>query len=352
MDAKTACTSTMNAAKAVLAGVCALALAFALAPIAPAPAEAATLAPAQVDVSSQAAQAAAKKPAKRVSIAKAKVKLAKKAYTYTGKAVKPKMTVKLGKKTLKLNRDYTIANKSNTKAASKAKVVIKGIGRYKGTKVVAFKIAKAKASKLKVSFGAKTFAYTGKALKPKPTVKLGGVTLAARDYKVSYRNNVKAGTATVTIKGKGSVTGTKKATFKISKSKSAAAIDGAGNVVDKNDPIANPSNPAKPVVPGKPGAHVHVYDQILIEDVPAVYMSRMRCSCGKVFEGTSVLEVEDAWDAHSKEAADPWTGDGKNHSYTSDPYIITPAVTHWGTDPTGAHNDFDHRCACGELWWP
>lgn len=344
MDAKTACTSTMNAAKAVLAGVCALALAFALAPIAPAPAEAATLAAASADISSQAASAAAKKPAKRVSIAKAKVRLAKKAYTYTGKAIKPKMTVKLGKKTLKLNRDYTIANKSNTKAASKAKVVIKGIGKYKGTKVVAFKIAKANASRLKVSFGAKAFSYTGRALKPKPTVKLGGVTLVARDYKVSYKNNVKAGTATVTIKGRGSVSGIRKATFRIARS-GGAALDGSGNVVDKNDPVAQPS------APDKPAAHVHVYDQILIEDVPAVYDGNTTCSCGLVFNGTA-KEQSDAWTAHSKEAADPWTGDGKNHSYTTDFWIVTPAVTHWGTDPTGAHNDFNHRCACGEPWRP
>lgn len=59
-------------------------------------------------------------------------------------------------------------------------------------------------------------AYTGKALKPTVTVKYDGKTLKkGRDYTVSYKNNKKPGTATVTIKGKGEYSGTATATFKI-----------------------------------------------------------------------------------------------------------------------------------------
>ena len=51
--------------------------------------------------------------------------------------------------------------------------------------------------------------YNGKAQKPGVTVKLGLTTLAnGTDYSVSYANNTKAGTATVTVTGKGSCTGT------------------------------------------------------------------------------------------------------------------------------------------------
>ena len=58
--------------------------------------------------------------------------------------------------------------------------------------------------------------YTGKALKPAPTVKHGGKTLkAGTDYTVSYKNNVNVGTATVTITGKGNYTGSKSANFQI-----------------------------------------------------------------------------------------------------------------------------------------
>jgi len=58
--------------------------------------------------------------------------------------------------------------------------------------------------------------YTGKAIKPNPTIKNGKVALKnGTDYTVSYKNNTKLGTATVTIKGKGNYTGTVTKTFKI-----------------------------------------------------------------------------------------------------------------------------------------
>ena len=58
--------------------------------------------------------------------------------------------------------------------------------------------------------------YTGKALKPTVKVVLNKKNLKkGTDYTVTYSNNKKIGTATVTIKGKGNYNGTKTATFKI-----------------------------------------------------------------------------------------------------------------------------------------
>ena len=58
--------------------------------------------------------------------------------------------------------------------------------------------------------------YTGKALKPAVVVKYDKVKLKqGTDYTVSYKNNVKPGKATVTVKGKGNYTGSAKATFTI-----------------------------------------------------------------------------------------------------------------------------------------
>ena len=58
--------------------------------------------------------------------------------------------------------------------------------------------------------------YTGKALTPKPSVKMNDKTLKENvDYKLSYSNNKNIGTATITITGIGDYTGTKKVTFKI-----------------------------------------------------------------------------------------------------------------------------------------
>ena len=60
--------------------------------------------------------------------------------------------------------------------------------------------------------------YSGEAIEPHPTVKMGTTTLVeGTDYAISYANNVNAGTATVTITGKGTYTGKKTATFSITK---------------------------------------------------------------------------------------------------------------------------------------
>lgn len=63
--------------------------------------------------------------------------------------------------------------------------------------------------------------YTGKAQKQsKLIVKSGSKTLTSgKDYTLTYSNNVKVGTATITITGKGSYKGTIKKTFKITLSK-------------------------------------------------------------------------------------------------------------------------------------
>ena len=64
--------------------------------------------------------------------------------------------------------------------------------------------------------GIGTQAYTGKAVCPRPAVKVGGRTLRlGTDYTLSYRNNVRAGTATVVVTGRGSYVGSKTATFRI-----------------------------------------------------------------------------------------------------------------------------------------
>ena len=55
-------------------------------------------------------------------------------------------------------------------------------------------------------------------------VTLGTVRLVDnRDYTVSYANNKEIGTATITITGKGSYTGTVKKTFKITKFKTVGS---------------------------------------------------------------------------------------------------------------------------------
>ena len=67
---------------------------------------------------------------------------------------------------------------------------------------------------------AATSVYTGKALKPTVTVKLGGKTLkSGTNYTASYKSNTNCGKAMITITGKGDYTGTKTASFIIKPAK-------------------------------------------------------------------------------------------------------------------------------------
>ncbi|MDO4399597.1 MAG: RICIN domain-containing protein [Coriobacteriia bacterium] len=77
----------------------------------------------------------------------------------------------------------------------------------------------AKASPRKItSVKSENAVFTGKALTPKLVVKSGSQALKlGRDYTVTYKRNVKAGKATVIVKGIGAYTGVKKTKFRIFK---------------------------------------------------------------------------------------------------------------------------------------
>ena len=67
-----------------------------------------------------------------------------------------------------------------------------------------------------VTLSNNNYIYDGKEKKPDVTVKYGYATLQqGTDYTVEYSNNVKAGTATVTIKGTGIYSGTVSKNFEI-----------------------------------------------------------------------------------------------------------------------------------------
>ena len=64
----------------------------------------------------------------------------------------------------------------------------------------------------------KKYKWTGKKIKPSFKVTVNGFTLSrGSDYKVSYSNNKKVGTATIKIKGIGNYKGSATRTFKIRK---------------------------------------------------------------------------------------------------------------------------------------
>ena len=136
---------------------------------------------------------------------------------YTGKAVKPGIKVK--GHDLKEGTDYTISYKNNTGSPTEdvsAEAIIEGKGEYSGKKTLKFTIGPERKVKSAKIGKIKDQAYTGKALKPELNITYKGQELVqGKDYTVSWKNNKKIGTATVTVTGKGFYIGKKTATFKI-----------------------------------------------------------------------------------------------------------------------------------------
>lgn len=61
------------------------------------------------------------------------------------------------------------------------------------------------------------FVYDGKEKRPSVTVKNGSAVLASANYTIAYSQNIHAGTAVITVTGKGNYTGSIRGTFKIQK---------------------------------------------------------------------------------------------------------------------------------------
>ena len=140
---------------------------------------------------------------KAKSVAGAAVSLSQTAYSYDGSAKKPVVTVKDGKKVLKANTDYTVAYTNNTNAGT-ATVTVTGKGNYDQSVAKTFTIKAKSITGAAVSLSQTAYSYDGSAKKPVVTVKDGKKVLKANtDYTVAYTNNTNAGTATVTVTGKG-----------------------------------------------------------------------------------------------------------------------------------------------------
>ena len=153
---------------------------------------------------------------------------------YTGSAIEPTVTVKDGRKTLTAGTDYTVTYKDNTNVGT-ATATVTGTGNYTGSVETKFNItAKALTASMVQDIAAQT--YTGSPIVPKLTVKDGETALSKdTDYTVKYRNNLNAGTATVTLTGKGNYSDSVSKTFTIKQKDVTAQRDATDIqvVVDK-----------------------------------------------------------------------------------------------------------------------
>lgn len=145
---------------------------------------------------------------------------------YNGKAQKPLPVMTWNGRKLTRNKDYTVSypNEESDGVADPTAyikagtytVLVKGMGNYTGEKMINLTITQSKSASTMTVAKIADHTYTGAEVRPVPVVKSGKVVLTeGEDYEVSYQNNIKVGTATVMITGKGSYAGIKKAAFKI-----------------------------------------------------------------------------------------------------------------------------------------
>ena len=143
--------------------------------------------------------------------------------TYTGNVISPLPTITYNNKTLKKDTDYTLSYSDNINVGT-ATITITGKGNFAGTTSKTFSIsARAMSDTSVANISSQT--YTGNVISPLPTITYNNKTLKKdTDYTLSYSNNINAGTATITITGKGNFTGMTSMTFIITQ-KSAEKLN-------------------------------------------------------------------------------------------------------------------------------
>ena len=162
------------------------------------------------------------------------VSLAGEHFEYTGKPVKPAVSVTVNGTALKENDDYVLSYKNNT-AVGTASVTVTGTGHYTGTVEKSFFIEKhtavddSFAMTLDIAPGTPEV-YTGSAITPNVSVVKTGsdvkVLKKGTDFTVTYENNVNAGTAVAHVRGKGQYSFEKDLSFTIvPKSLTAAGVE-------------------------------------------------------------------------------------------------------------------------------
>ena len=160
------------------------------------------------------------------------------------------MTVTHSGKTLVKDRDFIVTYHNNIEPSSYYNspwVGIDGIGNYQEYVTKSFTINRADISSCTVTLSDESLTYTGSSLRPNATVKSGDKTLAAgTDFTVSYKDNVKEGTAAVTITGAGNYTGIINTTFTITAAPGKDDSDSGKDNPGKNDSDKGNQNSSTP----------------------------------------------------------------------------------------------------------
>lgn len=271
---------------------------------------------------------------------------------YTGKAILPKvaLTAKIGTQTYTLEEndgDYTVTVDGDNVSVGTVTLVIAGTAdsngkqNITGTREVTFEITKKSLSKpasgaadtISVEVRPDKFAYDGTEKTPSVIVTYQYGTESEvrtleqdKDYTVSYSDNIAAGTATVTVSGKGNYAGSRTATFTITARDMSTAT------------IKFPNGKVYPYM----GHTVGVEPEVTIEldgvtltkdtDYTVSYDNNKACGTASVTvtgKGDFSGSVTDTFtiESHSLEAADIVVADIPNQAYTGSPVVPELTIT-------------------------
>ena len=213
------------------------------------------------------------------------------------------------------------------------------------------------------------FTYTGNAIKPKITVKVGKTKLTAdKHYTVTYKNNKNVGKGTITIKGKGSYTGTVNKYFYVGpkavsslkatvsankikltwgKSAGATAYQIQQKISGKWTKIATTSN-ATYTVTGLSGAtkyefRVRAYSKVSSKTLYSSYTSITKTTPLAKVTGISATDVTDStatikWTASKGATSYRVTITTLGSNYTTSKIVTTNSYKAVNLDPLSEHS--------------
>lgn len=125
-----------------------------------------------------------------IPISNAKIGSSLSTYSYTGNEIKPEIQLTYKDTSLELNTDYTISYQDNINAGT-GKIIIKGIGLYKGSREEIFTITSKDINQCSIVYNSQEFVYDGKEKLIGVVITCGEKTLNKdTDYKLKYENNI------------------------------------------------------------------------------------------------------------------------------------------------------------------
>ena len=143
-------------------------------------------------------------------------------YSYTGSAIEPVPTVKIGEHTLTKDIDYTVSYSNNTNVGTEAEVRVTFKGNYTGTASTTFAIVTGELTSSDVTIeGIEDVTYKASEWRFTITITLNGqvMPLDSTEYSIEYENNINAGTARIIISFVKNYSGEIVETFTINKAK-------------------------------------------------------------------------------------------------------------------------------------